>query len=181
MMRILGWKDLFYFLDRAEMPVCVKANSLANYRKLHKTFLFFSKLGDGPAWVIFIGALGVVLPNTNYLPYLLIGACTINLALYKTLKSQTLRDRPCRTWITISSKAYPLDRYSFPSGHTLHAVTITLLTFSEIPVLGTALIPITLMIMLSRVVLGLHYPSDVLVAATIGYIVATLASVFAPI
>ena len=62
--------------------------------------------------------------------------------------------------------------YSFPSGHTLHAVTVTLLVLPVLPLLGLILVPVTAMIMLSRVILGLHYPTDVVVAALIGSLVA---------
>ena len=76
------------------------------------------------------------------------------------------------TWEAITPKERPLDNYSFPSGHTLHAVTVTLLILPVLPLLGSVLIPVTVMIMLSRIILGLHYPTDVVIAALIGPFVA---------
>jgi undecaprenyl-diphosphatase len=102
----------------------------------------------------------------------LIGASLLNLGLYKLVKEQTVRNRPFMTWEAITPKEQPLDNYSFPSGHTLHAVTVTLLILPVLPLLGLILVPITVMIMLSRVILGLHYPTDVVVAALIGSLVA---------
>jgi undecaprenyl-diphosphatase len=67
----------------------------------------------------------------------------------------------------------PLDRYSFPSGHTLHAVCFTTLATSHVPGLAPVLLPFAALVAASRVVLGLHYPSDVLVGAALG---ASLAS-----
>ncbi len=96
--------------------------------------------------------------------------------LYKAIKKQTLRNRPCTTWDAVNPKTPPLDHYSFPSGHTLHAVTITLTVLPVLPMLGFFLIPVTFMIMCSRVILGLHYPSDVLMGTAIGWLVSLVAS-----
>ncbi|HEV7631790.1 MAG TPA: phosphatase PAP2 family protein, partial [Steroidobacteraceae bacterium] len=71
--------------------------------------------------------------------------------------------------------AVPLDRFSFPSGHTLHAVSFTLIASMAFPLLALLLVPLALLIALSRVVLGLHYPSDVLAGALLGAGVAAAA------
>ena len=68
----------------------------------------------------------------------------------------------------------PLDVFSFPSGHTLQAVLFTIMLGSQVPMMLWLLLPFTLLIALSRLVLGLHYPTDVLVGACIG---ATFASI----
>jgi undecaprenyl-diphosphatase len=70
----------------------------------------------------------------------------------------------------------PLDRYSFPSGHTLHAVLFTTIAVAYAPSLVFVLLPFTLLIAASRVVLGLHYPSDVIVGALLGWMIAKLSS-----
>lgn len=168
----------FYRLDRVERPLCTALNTLSQVPSVHKTFVVFSKLGDGPLWVLLMVIIGLTTPDAGNLPAVLIGASLFNLMLYKLMKGQTLRNRPCTTWEAINPGTPPLDHYSFPSGHTLHAVTITLLCLTTLPLLGLVLVPVTLMIALSRVILGLHYPSDVLVASGIGYCVALTADVF---
>ncbi|HYR36596.1 MAG TPA: phosphatase PAP2 family protein, partial [Burkholderiales bacterium] len=64
--------------------------------------------------------------------------------------------------------AAPLDAFSFPSGHTLHAVAFTLVALNYYPALAPTLVAFTLLTAGSRVVLGLHYPSDVLAGAALG-------------
>jgi undecaprenyl-diphosphatase len=65
-----------------------------------------------------------------------------------------------------------LDRFSFPSGHTLHAVAFTLIACAYYPALWVILVPFTLVTAVSRVALGLHYPSDVLAGAALGALIA---------
>ena len=78
------------------------------------------------------------------------------------------RDGRIRAWVA------PLDEFSFPSGHTLHAVAFTLVALAHYPGLAPLLIPFAACVAASRVVLGLHYPSDVLAATVIGSVLAGL-------
>jgi undecaprenyl-diphosphatase len=55
----------------------------------------------------------------------------------------------------------------------LHAVSFTILFGSYIPELLWIMVPFAFLVALSRVILGLHYPSDVLVGALLGALLAT--------
>jgi undecaprenyl-diphosphatase len=65
-----------------------------------------------------------------------------------------------------------LDQFSFPSGHTLHSVAFTLVVYYHFPGSVWLLTPFTLLVAISRPLLGLHYPSDVLAGAAIGATIA---------
>jgi undecaprenyl-diphosphatase len=94
--------------------------------------------------------------------------------LYKWLKGKTLRPRPFEVHQDIFMTGKPLDKFSFPSGHTLHAVVFGLVAINYYPALSFIIMPFVSMVALSRVVLGLHYPSDVLAGAIIGSLIAAL-------
>jgi undecaprenyl-diphosphatase len=94
--------------------------------------------------------------------------------LYKWLKGKTLRPRPFEVHQDIFMTGKPLDKFSFPSGHTLHAVVFGLVAINYYPALSFIIMPFVSMVALSRVVLGLHYPSDVLAGAFIGSLIAAL-------
>ena len=102
----------------------------------------------------------------------------MSLILYKAIKRWTRRPRPCAADLRIRAWVAPLDEFSFPSGHTLHAVGFTIVTLSYVPSLAWLLIPFAASVAVSRVVLGLHYPSDVLAATGIGSALA-LGSIWA--
>ncbi len=70
--------------------------------------------------------------------------------------------------------AEPLDAFSFPSGHTLHAVAFSIVAIAYYPALAWVLVPFSLLVAMSRLVLGLHYPSDVLAGAALGALIAWL-------
>ena len=74
----------------------------------------------------------------------------------------------------------PLDHFSFPSGHTLHAVLATTVIGYIEPLLLLLMLPFTVLVALSRMILGLHYPSDVMVGALIGAVVGGLIILCAP-
>ena len=94
--------------------------------------------------------------------------------LYSKLKRWTKRPRPFAADLRIKPWIAPLDEFSFPSGHTLHAVSFTLVALAYYPLLAWLLVPFSLSVAVSRVVLGMHYPSDVFAAALIGGALASL-------
>jgi undecaprenyl-diphosphatase len=92
----------------------------------------------------------------------------VGLGLYKWLKLSTVRVRPYRFNENILQNVAALDQFSFPSGHTLHAVSFSAVLLSYYPEWAVLVIPFAALVALSRVILGLHYPSDVLIGALLG-------------
>ena len=65
-----------------------------------------------------------------------------------------------------------------PSDHTLYAVAFTTVASAGDPQLVWLLVPFTLLIALSRTVVGLHYPADVTTGGSLGAFVAGIALYF---
>ena len=164
---------LFLRADQAERRLCLLANAAARRRAVRNLFRAVSRLGDGVFWY----SLMVVLPLWQgaaglYTSLRLAVVGAVGLGVYKLLKHRLVRERPYIGLIGIDCAMPPLDRYSFPSGHTLHAVGFTTVAVTAFPALASVLVPFALLVAASRVILGLHYPTDVLAGAAIGYGVA---------
>lgn len=147
---------------------CRRANHFCRRRSVRALFAAISRLGDGVFWYVLMGAL-VLLDGLQGLAASAHMAATgvVALLMYKGLKRWTRRPRPYKADLRIRAWVAPLDEFSFPSGHTLHAVSFTLVALAHYPWLAPLLVPFTLCVAASRVVLGLHYPSDVLAAMVI--------------
>lgn len=161
---------LFLRVDQAERRLCLLANAASRRRLLRGVFRAASRLGDGVFWYALMASmpwwLGWSEGLRTALHMLAVGA--VGLVLYKVLKRTLVRERPFVGLVGIECAMPPLDRYSFPSGHTLHAVAFSSVAVASVPALAVVLIPFALLVAASRVVLGLHYPSDVLVGAVLG-------------
>jgi undecaprenyl-diphosphatase len=170
--------DLSTFLariDAAEYGLCRRLNSGAANSSLRRLFRIVSRLGDGVAWYVLIFALPVVYGRAAVRPAAAMAITgLVGFAIYKWLKRTFVRKRPFVTHPGIDCAAAPLDFYSFPSGHTLHAVAFTWQAVAHFGELAWILVPFTCLIAASRVVLGLHYPSDVLVGAVLGALLAAV-------
>lgn len=167
-----GLNPLWRRFERIENALCLTVNRSCHYAVVRKFFALVSRLGDGGFWYVLMLGLAVNGEVTALAAAHMAVTALIGTALYKLLKSRLVRERPYVACVGIEMGTMPLDRYSFPSGHTLHAVCFTILATSHVPELTPVLVPFALLVAISRVVLGLHYPSDVLAGALIGALLA---------
>ncbi|MBP7445415.1 MAG: phosphatase PAP2 family protein [Zoogloea sp.] len=156
-------------LQMLDDRLAVRSNRLSRHRGLRDLLRVASRLGDGVAWYTLAACLfalfgGEALPALRHM----LVAGVLGVAIYKLLKMHTLRPRPFEVVTDVVCAGCPLDKFSFPSGHTLHAVSFSLILAHHFPALGPAVYGFALLVAVSRPVLGLHYPSDVLAGAAIG-------------
>lgn len=156
-----------------DLTLCLLFNRPCGTKWIRSSFALVSRLGDGLFWY----TLMLVLPlafgsRAMWVSVHLFVMGLSGVAVYKLLKLCTARPRPYTVNAQIHPGTAPLDRYSFPSGHTLHAAAFTLVTIAYFPSMAWLLVPFSILVALSRMVLGLHYPSDVLAGAGIGCLMA---------
>jgi undecaprenyl-diphosphatase len=156
-------------IGSGERRLCLAMNRWGARRALTRFFRVISRLGDGVFWyalMALLAAFGGTRGLHAAIHMAVVGA--IAATLYRVLKRWTRRPRPFRSHAEITPYVAPLDEFSFPSGHTLHAISFTLIALAYFPLLAPLLIGFTVLVAMSRVVLGMHYPSDVLAATLIG-------------
>lgn len=167
-----------------DTSLCIHINSYASYQRIAAFFKLVSRLGDGWFWGVML--LAALLSSYRLgisgwaagLPILTtILTSGLGVAIYKVLKVKTVRPRPYQVHQVIIMGERPLDVFSFPSGHTLQAVLFTCVLGGYFPSLLWLMVPFALLVALSRLVLGLHYPTDVAIGAVIGAGLAQLSPI----
>jgi undecaprenyl-diphosphatase len=131
--------------------------------------VFATRSGDGWLWY----ALGLILiVYGGERRWLAIGAGTFAAAagvfLFRTLKHASRRKRPCEVEPHCWASILPPDKYSFPSGHSITAFAVAMAIGLFYPQLQICLLIAALLIAASRIILGMHFLSDVIAGSVIG-------------
>ena len=103
------------------------------------------------------------------------GAALLASGVFLALKRRFRRPRPCDMAPTRSFDVSPPDPFSFPSGHSMNAFAIGTVLALSFPPLLPALAFLAASIAASRVVLGMHYVSDVGAGAALGVLIGACA------
>jgi undecaprenyl-diphosphatase len=162
-------------VDRIELRLCRYLNRSSQLGAIRRFFSVVSRLGDGYFWYALVGVQVWINGWQGIVPaaHILLTA-GVGVAVYKVIKAYAVRERPFVSDSGIRCACTPLDKYSFPSGHTLHAVSFSLMLAHYVPELAPLCLGFTVLVGLSRVILGLHYPTDVAAGAVLGGTLATV-------
>ena len=148
---------------------------IASWPAVMLSLVLASRLGDGPLWLAIMAVLPLIAgPAGTACALQMAGVGLLNLAIYRAVKHRVARPRPFVSCPDIRCCTHPLDDFSFPSGHTMHAIAFALVMGYHFPASAWLAAPFALLVAASRMVLGLHYPSDVAVGAATGIASALL-------
>src|SRR5258706_16112454 len=128
-----------------------------------------TRMGDGWLWYA-LGAMLLLYGGPQR--FAAIGtagsSAILGIFVFKLLKRLSQRSRPCQLEPHCWSKVLPPDKFSFPSGHTMTAFSIALVVSYFYPALEGTLFFVAFSIAVSRIVLGMHFLSDVLAGIVLG-------------
>jgi undecaprenyl-diphosphatase len=146
-----------------------RANNWVAPRWVRMYVIGATRGGDG--WLWYAMGLAILLFGGDE-RFAALGAAglsaVLSILLFIWLKRLTGRRRPCQIephcWATL----LPPDQFSFPSGHTMTAFAVAIPLSLFYPDITIALLFCALSIAMSRILLGMHFLSDVVAGALIG-------------
>lgn len=162
-------RSLWVRIERGDHRLMQRMNRWRAPRWIRIWTTTATRLGDGWIWY----ALGFLLlgfggPRRFAAVSAAAAAAVAGIFLFKALKHLSQRPRPCQIEPHCWSKVLPPDQFSFPSGHTMTAFSIALVISYSYPSLEGVLVFLALNIAVSRIVLGMHFLSDVLAGIVLG-------------
>ncbi|MDD5461131.1 MAG: phosphatase PAP2 family protein [Methylococcales bacterium] len=159
---------LLYSIHKYDVFMFTWLINVRMYSAMTKAGRYLSITGDGPLYLVIIGWLywrsGIESPC---LQAILLGFL-IERPVYFVLKNTLKRNRPEAALINFHSIIIPSDRFSFPSGHTSAAFMMATVLGYYYPPLIITLHGWATLIGCSRVILGVHFPTDILMGSIIG-------------
>jgi undecaprenyl-diphosphatase len=156
-------------ITKSDYNVMRRANNWEAPRWVRAYVIGSTRGGDGWLWYA-LGPVILLFGGENRFAALgaALVAAVLSVLLFIWLKRFTGRRRPCQIephcWATL----LPPDQFSFPSGHTMTAFAVAIPLMLFYPSLTIGLLFCALSIAMSRILLGMHFLSDVLAGALIG-------------
>lgn len=175
------WTFLYNHISSFDHDILKAVNATMRTPFLDKVMPMITKLGDdGIFWIIL--AVILLIPKKTRRTGAAMGvAMLLGLIIGNgILKNLFMRTRPYDLANPVVRKSHllidaPTD-YSFPSGHTLASFEAATALFKDHTVYGFAAFVLALLIGFSRIYLQVHYPSDVLGGAILGFLLGLLGS-----
>jgi len=155
----------------------VRMNHWRPPKWLRMWMLAATRSGDGG--LLYALGLAVAIYGGPYRFHALLAATlavAAGIALFVTLKRAFRRERPCRLEPHCWAELLPPDQFSFPSGHTITAFAVATALGGFYPEMIPGLFFCAMSIAASRIVLGMHFLSDVLAGAALGATLGALAT-----
>ena len=156
-------------ITKSDYSVMRRANNWEAPRWVRVYVTSATRVGDGWLWYAMGLAIVMLGGKTRFEAVGAAGVSSVlSILLFVWLKRLTGRRRPCQIephcWATL----LPPDRFSFPSGHTMPAFAVAIPLSLFYPTLTIGLAFCALSIAVSRILLGMHFLSDVVAGALIG-------------
>jgi undecaprenyl-diphosphatase len=160
---------VWQYIEARDHRVMRRVNRWRAPRWLRVWMIWSTRLGDGWIWY----STGIILllfgGDTRFAAF---AACAsaeaITVVMFRAMKNASKRKRPCQLEAHCWANVLPPDQFSFPSGHAMSAFAIAIPLCIYHPELQAPLLVLSASIAVSRVILGMHFVSDVVVGSLLG-------------
>jgi undecaprenyl-diphosphatase len=173
--------QLFASLDHVEVNLVLRTVASAQRLGLCGVARAATRLGNGWIYPLLSLMLLIFGDDERSLRVLACSAASLGLAftIYPTTKRFLARTRPCEYAPALVTGPEPLDRYSCPSGHAMTAAAYAVPLIAAWPAAAPVAIAVWAVIGWSRIAVGHHYLSDVLLGSILGAGIAAPVAVLA--
>ena len=159
---------LLSYVSTSDLRIAGRVRHWAPPRWFCLAMVAATRFGDGWGWAALVPVLAAAgQPGRRALAAGLTSAAA-SIVAFTVLKHAFKRPRPCELGPHPLFHVRPPDRFSFPSGHTMAASAACAVLALQFEAFAPLCALLVLAIATSRVVLGLHYVSDVLAGAILG-------------
>jgi undecaprenyl-diphosphatase len=168
------------FGQKTDHRLMIRVNHWRAPKWLRLWMIAATRGGDGWLWYATAVMIGLFGGHARWVALAsALVAASIGIVLFLRLKRAFGRRRPCamepHCWATL----LPPDQFSFPSGHTITAFAVVLSVGAFYPVMLPGLLFCAASVAASRILLGMHFLTDVLAGAAIGSAVGSVAAAIA--
>ena len=174
-------KNVIHQIEKVNILLFTKITNNLNQLNLQQLALFFTRIGDGPFYLSMIPVIMLTLPHCLKSIAVMSIAIGLEKTVYLFLKKHFKRQRPCIKLPYVKQVMIPPDEFSFPSGHSATAFCMATMLSFYYPLLMISLYMLATMIGISRLILKVHFPLDILVGSLLGSCCAySMLSLFYP-
>jgi undecaprenyl-diphosphatase len=157
------------FITTRDHRLMRKVNQWSAPKWIRLWMICATRGGDGWLWYA-MGMVILLFGGTSR--FAAVGASAlaagVGIVLFLSLKRLARRKRPGHYEPHCWAHLLPPDRFSFPSGHTITAFAVAIPMVLVYPNLMVGLLFCAISIAISRILLGMHFLSDVIAGAIIG-------------
>ncbi len=167
---------ILYSLHQYDLRMLLWCSQTSREKQLIDLAKTISKTGDGYLQILLPVILLLMDKQQGWQFFITVATCFgFQMPIYWILKNQFRRNRPQQAIPSFQSCITASDEFSFPSGHSSAAFLLASIT---VLFYGSLALPLYLwaaLVSLSRVVLGVHFPTDIIAGISLSLITTALA------